>query len=269
MMEPGVYGEFETIDEMELTSRRQVGSFGTPVDISDLVMQIQDKLLLRRLDRIELLIWTLLTTGTFAVSGEGGRVVYTDSYPMQTFSAATGWATSPTATPLADFRQVQLKHRGHSVDFGSSAQVFMNRKTWNNLISNTNPDDLYGRRQAGLGLINNLQDVNRLFGGDDLPQIAVYDEGYLSDGSDGNTKGAFVPFIADNIAVVVGKRPAGQTVGEYRMTRNANNPDLGPGAYMRVIDRGEHHVPRSIEVHDGHNGGPVVFYPAAVVIMNV
>jgi hypothetical protein len=53
------------------------------------------------------------------------------------------------------------------------------------------------------------------------------------------------------------------------MTRNANNPDLAPGPYMRVIDTGEIVIPRSIEVHDGHNGGPVIYFPSAVVVMSV
>jgi hypothetical protein len=58
-------------------------------------------------------------------------------------------------------------------------------------------------------------------------------------------------------------------VGEYRFTRNANNPDLGPGPYMKVIDRGDTEVPRGLEVHDGHNGGIALYHPAAIVTMTV
>ena len=268
LMQPGYYGEFEKIEERELTKRRRYGTFGTPIDISDLVMSIQDKLLQRRLDRMEMIGWTLLQSGTFSVSNGQGTVLQTDSYPVQSFTASYSWSNAANATPLADLRQVQLKHRGHSVNFGATATVYVNRVTWNNLISNYNAADLYGRRQEGLGLINNINDFNRLTAGDDLPQIQIYDEGYISDGADGNSAGTFVPFIPNNRAVVVGKRPAGQVVGEYRLTRNANNPDLAPGAYMRVIDRGEHHVPRTIEVHDGHNGGPVIFFPSAIVMMS-
>src|SRR5438270_9372171 len=50
-MQPGVYGEYIPIDEVELTTRRQWGTFGTPIDLSDLVMEAQDQLLGRRLDR--------------------------------------------------------------------------------------------------------------------------------------------------------------------------------------------------------------------------
>lgn len=262
-MQPGVYGEFVPIDELQMTIRRQYGTFGTPIDVSDLVLEKQDHLLGRRLDRVELICWTLLGTGTFSVSTALGTVAHTDTFPVQTFSAVVGWGTSATSTPLADFSSVQLLARGHSVDFGASATAYMNRGTFNNLRTNTNAADIYGRRTAGLGTYNNVKGINDLLTGDDLPQIVIYDGGYLNDA------GTFVPFIPNNVVIIVGRRPAGQPIAEYRMTRNANNPDLAPGPYMRVIDRGEQEVPRNLEIHDGHNGGPCLFYPSAIVVMAV
>jgi hypothetical protein len=262
-VEPGVYGEFLRIDERELTRRRQMGTYGSPIDISDLVLEAQNQLLVRRLDRIEQIGWSLLGNGTYSVPGPNGVTLATDSFTLQNFTAANGWTSEAEATPLADFRSVKILARGHSVSFGAQARAYMNQSTFNQLISNTNPADLYGRRQAGLGLINNLDDMNRLLAGDDLPQICVYDEGYLDDNAD------FQLFLPTGTAVVIGKRPAGQRVAEYRMTRNANNIDLAPGPYMRVIDEGEFKIPRNVDVHDGHNGGPVVFYGSAVVVMTV
>jgi len=260
IVQPGVYGEFKVIDEQMVLTRRQWGSFGSAINIADLVLDAQEHLLQRRLDRIELIGWSILQ-GTYSVAGPNGSVMATDTYTVQSFDAATTWATVAGATPLADFRTVKLKHRGHSVSFGSNSRAFMNQVTFNNLIGNTNNEDLFGRRQEGLSTINNVHDVNKLFGGDDLPQIVIYDEGYLDETA------AFQPFIPNNKVIVVGKRPAGQYVGEYRMTRNINNPDLAPGAYTRVIV--EDHVPPTIEVHDGHSGGPVIWYPSAIVVMSV
>lgn len=263
LMEPGYYGEFQVIDERELTTRRQQATWDTPVNISDLVMVAQDQLLGRRLDRIELIVWTLLTTGFFSVSTVDGVIAHTDRFNIQTFTATVPWATFATATPLNDFRAIQLLGRGKSTNFGGAASVYMNRTTYNNLINNSNPADLYGRRTQGLGTINNLTEWNKLLTGDDLPSITIYDEGYIDDNN------VFQLFIPNNKVVVVGKRPAGQVVGEYRMTRNVNNSALQPGPYMKVIDRGEDTVPRTIEVHDGHNGGPVIYFPGAIVVMNV
>lgn len=262
-LQPGIYGEHTDIDEIELTVRRQMGMFTGPINIDDLVMKAQTQLLVRRLDRIESIVWTLLTTGTFAIPGATGAILHTDAYTLQTFSALVPWGTSATATPLADLRAVQLLARGHSVRFDQAATAYMNRVTVNKLLSNLNAADLYGRRTPGLGTFNSLAQVNELITMDGLPNIAVYDAGYLND------SGTFVPHIPNDVAIVVGKRTDGGSIGEYQMVRNVNNPGLAPGAYTRVIDKGEVQIPRTIEVHDGHNGGPAIMFPSAVVRMNV
>ena len=265
---PGYYGEFEPIDEIEMTLRRQMGTWAQPVDISDLVMKAQDRLLARRRDRIASMLWTLVTTGTFSVSGPNGTVLHTGAYTTQSFNASVGWGTAATSTPLADFRAVQLLARGYSVDFGASALAYMNRVTANKVLVNTNAADLGGRRLAGLLPVNNLAGVNTLLTGEGLPNIAIFDDGYLRE-----SDGAFVPFIPDDVVVVFGRRTSGATIGNYVYTRNVNNPDMAPGPYSAVIDRGAdgpgRHIPRLIEVHDGHNGGPVIYFPSAIVVMDV
>jgi hypothetical protein len=260
---PGVYGEFSLVDELLLVERRRLGGFNVPVSVDDLVMQRQDQLLGRRLDRIEQIIWTLLSTGTFSVAGPNGAILHTDNYTTQTYTAGVTWATVATATPLANFRAVQLLGRGRSAVFDAGAKAYMNRVTANSLLSNTNANDLAGRRTAGLASVMSIGDTNQVLLGEGLPQLVVEDSGYFNDSS------TFVPFIPNNKVVVVGRRPAGQTIGEYQMVRNANNDNMAPGPYMKIVDNGEDHVPRSIEVHDGHSGGPAIFFPSAIVLMTV
>ena len=262
-MEPGVYGEFEDIDEAELTERRSMGTFNTPIDLSELVMMAQDKLLSRRLDRIRHILWTLLATGTFSVATtEPGGVAHTDAYTVQS-STGTDWGTPATATPLADLRAIKLLARGKGVSFGAGAEAFANQATINQMLNNTNNADLAGRRQNGLSTINNVGEVNQLLMGDDLPKLVPWDEGYIDDA------GSFQLFIPNDVVVIVGKRISGATLGEFRFTRNANNPEMGPGPYTRVLDQGEVTVPRTIQVHDGFNGGVVIFYPGGVVKLAV
>jgi hypothetical protein len=264
---PGYYGEGELIDEIQLTERRQRGTFASPINIQDLIAEKQDKLLQRRLDRIEWLGWTLLTTGQFSVFTKNNVLAHQGAYTIQQFTATVPWATSATATPLADLSAIQLLARGHSVNLGSQATAWMNRKTYNSLRTNGNAVDLYGRRTTGLGTANNIGQINEIFTADDLPTIRIYDEGYLADGT-----GLFTPFIADATVLVSGKRPAGQPIAKYIMTRNANNPTLGPGAYMYVSnhtgEEAEGNAP-SIGCFDSHNGGPALYYPAALVIAHV
>jgi hypothetical protein len=263
-MEAGVYGEFIDLDELELTTRRQWGTFGTPIDVQDLVTQSQDYLLQRYLDRVETIIWTLIVTGTFSVVGPSGATVHTDAFTTQTFSASPSWATVATATPFADLRAVQLLGRGHSVNMGSGATAYLNRKTSNYLLSNTNQNDIAGRRTGGFGTFNTIAEINTLSLGDDLPQFRIYDDGYLRE-----SDGVFVPYIPDNKVVVIGQRPAGQTLGEVLQVRNVNNAGMGPGPYSAVIDHGEDFIPRNIEVHYGANFGPAIYYPSAIVVMSV
>jgi hypothetical protein len=182
-------------------------------------------------------------------------VLHTDSYTTQTFAAGTAWATVATSTPLADFRAVQLKSRGLSVNFGAGAKAYMNRTTFNSLLSNTNANDFGGRKGNFGASINGPVGVNQVMAADDLPEIVIYDMGYVDDTN------TFQLYIPNNKVIVVGQRPAGQPVGEYRFTRNANNPDIGPGPYMMTIDDPDR-IPRTIEVHDGHNGG--MYFPSAI-----
>lgn len=263
-MKPGVYGEFMPIDEEELTLRRQPGSIDQNIDLTDITGMKQMQLLGRRLDRIELNIWTLLTTGTFSVANAQGAVLHTDTYPILTYTAGVTWATSATATPLANFRAIQLLGRGQSAQFGGNAMAIMNRVTLNSMLSVTNINDIAGRRTSGLLSYLTLNEINSILLGEGLPQIMVYDEGYLND------SGTFVPFIGNGVVIVVGKRPDGVPLGEYRMTRNASKPGSAPGAYTYVddsLDRKE--LPRTVKVHDGHNGGPVIFFPGGFIRMNV
>lgn len=261
-MQPGFYGEFTEINELELTNRRAYGTFAQPIDLSDLVMERQDLLLNRRYDRIELIGWALLTTGTFSVAAPNGAVVHTDTFPLQTYSAGVAWATVATAAPLANFRAVQLLGRGKGANFGASATAIMNQVTANALLGNTNAADIGGKRTGGFGTFNSLAEINGLLTMDNLPSIVIYDEGYLND------SGTFVPFIADNKVVVLGKRPAGQTIAEYQMVRNVNNPGFAPGPYMKTV-ADEDEVPFKVEVHDGHTGGPAIFFPGSIVVMSV
>ncbi len=262
-MVPGVYGEFTTIDEKELTERRQWGTFGDPIGIDDLVADAQMYLLQRRLDRRRQISWSLVVSGTYSIPHPSGAVMHTDVFPIQTYTAAVPWSTVATATPFKDIRAVKLKYRGKSVDFGTGAKLYMNSTTLNNFLLNTNASDAFGRRMPNGATLNQLSDSQTILTANGLPEIVEYDGGYIDE------SGTFQLFIPDGKAVLIGRRTNGATIGEYRMTINANNPNLEPGAYTRVIDHGEDSVPRRIDVHDGHNGGPCIYYPSAIVAMSV
>lgn len=262
LMSPGVFGEHQTIDEQELTERRRLGSFTDRIDVTDLVRQIEEHLMTREIDRIRTILWTLVTTGTFSISTKDGVIEKTDTFPIQTFTSSPAWSTLASATPLADLRTVKLLARGHSVSFGNKAHLYINQTQANYLLENLNAGDLYGRRGTAGSTFNTMADDNRIFFENDLPQIVVYDEGYYDE------LGVFQLFIPTGKGVLIGGRPNGRPVGNYRMTYNANGN--APGSFMRVVDTGpETPSPRKVIVERGHNGGPVIFFPSAVVLLNI
>lgn len=265
-VKPGVYGDVQVLDEFHITERRQPGTPNTPIDLSDLIMVAEVELANRMNDRIRQVLWTLAATGTFSVVNKLGQVEYTDTFSTQTYTAGITWATSATATPLANLRAAKLLGRGHSADFGPKATAYMNLLTFNYLVSNSNASDLFGRRTNGLATIGGLDDINAVNLKEGLPTIVIFDDVYLND------NGTAIPFIADNKVILVGVRPRNQPVGAYIMTRNASNPNSEPGVYSFVKDSlsdGNNPVPREIAVHLGHNGAPVIYYPSAVIRMNV
>lgn len=263
IMTPGVYGEFTAIDEQELTRRRQMGSFGTPIDISDLVLEAQQLLLHRQNTRYLKMGWDLLTLGTFSSTSPSGAVVHTDSYAQRIYTSVVPWTTSATATPLQDMRNIQLLSRGYSMRLDQSVVGYANRTTINALLSNTNPADLYGRRTAGLGTANSLTQVNDLYTGEGLPNLRPWDGGYYDDA------GVFQLFIPNGTIVFAGQRVNGSPIARFLMTRNANNPGLAPGAYTKVFDTLETAVPRKLEVHRGFNGGIALYYPSSIIVAKV
>jgi hypothetical protein len=259
VMEPGVYGEFELLDETELTDARRLGGTDN-IDITSLVLERQDQLQSRFVDRVRAVAWGALQ-GAISVLGEDGGIIHADTFPVQTASAAVAWATSATAAPLKDLRTIKLLQRGKGVSFGRGAQLFMNTGSVNALLNNTNAADLFGKRTSTQSTISGLAEINRILADADLPEIVEYDRGYINDA------GTFVTFIPDNRAILVGRRDDGSRVGAYKMTRNANNPNAAPGQYTKV--KVEEDVPVSIAVHNGHNGGIALEFPSAVVLVTI
>lgn len=261
-MTPGVYGDFISLDETELTLGRAPGQFGASIDLERTVMKRQDQLLNRAVDRLRMIGWSLVSKGEFSIPTPSG-ILHTDKFDIQHQTATIVWSDEANSTPIADLKRVRLLSRGKGVSFGSDATLFMNQQTFDWMAANTNTADLGGRRGSNLFGPLSKDDVNKLLIGDGLPAVKVYDDGYLSE------TGEFVPFIANGKVVLVGRRPAGQKVASFKLTRNAQNQNAGPGMYSKVIDKGEHAVPRVIEVHMGFNGGPVIYYPSAIVQLTV
>jgi len=273
--EPGYYGEMAVIDEAELTEAAELSSFTDFIPITDAVAERQSQLLNREIDRMRKIMWDLVSTGTFTVPDRAGSVKYLGTFPLQTQSAAVPWATSATAKPFSDLLDVPLKARGYSHSFGAGSKAYMNQNTFKYLLTNANTSDLFGRRNEYGATFNSLSGINELIKNtkeaQDLTELVCYDKGYYSDGigDGGRTAGTWYPFIPDNKVIIVGRRTNGAPIGEYRLTRNINNEGSAAGFYNFVRDMTAVKAPKQIQVERGHNGGPVVWFPGAVLILTV
>jgi hypothetical protein len=270
--QPGVYGEVYQIPEKDLTRLAELGQMsGKPMSLDKQVMEGNTFLAHREIVLMKSILWTLVSTGTFSIAKDG-IAMHTDRFPIQTASCAVDWDTAATATPIADFRTVQALGPNEGVSFGAGATAYMNRVTFNKMLNNTNTGDLGGKLSRvmqtaeGAGLAD-LSLINRILAGADLPQIAIHEGGYrLTNGA------ALTPYLATDKVVIIGQRQEGEPLGEYRRTINANNTPIGPGSYSKVYDSAVHdggRPPRKVEVHRGHNGGPVLYYPGAIAVLSV
>lgn len=273
--EPGVFGEYVDVTETELMSRAgSVDVRTVNISVDELVIEADEILIGREFDRIESSIWAILITGTLTIkiAGPNGlQTGYSSTFPIQTYNAVVAWATVATATPLVDFFNVSQLGIGKGVNLGAGATAYMNSVTLNNLLRNQNANDLQGRRAEAGGTLDTRESVNRLLIARGQPAIEVYDEGYVNDA------GTYTKFIPDNKVSVIGRRNSGARVGAYQMVRNVSN-NFQPGSYRYVIDRvngggqgggnAEKRTPANLEVHRGHNGGPALEYPSAVVVIN-
>lgn len=265
--EPGAYGEFWSIGEEELTTAAMYMNIAEPVDVSGLISRAQGRLTKRQYKRMRTIAWTLALTGTFSVPLPTGGIGHTDSYTPQTLTVSPLWSATTTATPLANLRDVQPVYgRGTSNWFGSGSEAWMNTKTLNYLLANTNASDLGGKRVEGGNTLNTIDGIRAIMVGQGAPTIMPYDEGYLDDA------GTFQMYIPDGKVLLIAKRPDNEPPGEFMMTRNANNPGYAPGEYAKTMDYTSgpaEQIPPHIDVHQGFNGGPTMKRPGQLLVLTV
>lgn len=264
-VEPGYWGEHDQISEEWLTRASRIMYCGNEaVDLTEEIGRRMERLLERRYNRIEFNIWQALAFGHYEALNSDGQIIHQAYFNIPQISVAVPWSNITDSTPLADFRCIQLRSRGTSASFGADAVAYMNRVTANCLFKNQNPNDV---GKAGLSACCTFMGpdmVNQQFAAQGLPQIQVYDQGWVDDSDN------FYPYIPDGRVIVMGKRPGNVPLGHYWYTRNVLGctPSSGPATFINDnCNTGNNPVPRNIKLYDVHNGGPAVEYPRAIVIL--
>ncbi len=123
------------------------------------------------------------------------------AWPYRTDTPWTAWAT---ATPLRDIKAartvVGLSDPSREELFDGDALVYVNRSTLYHLLKNANDNDLWGQRNVTCAT-GAAHPVNSVLRGLNLPQVAVYDRGYLFPVDEG----ALHLFIPDGVALMIDK----------------------------------------------------------------
>lgn len=275
--EPIPFKETDLIKESELLKARELGTLAGAISLDRLVMDTMKARTDKTFIRAEWLIWQTLLGG-FTINENGVKVV--ETFAVQTYDPAVAWDAHATAKPLADFNATKLLFRGTGAS-AMGAMAFFNQKTANDLLENTNADDIRGfRNQNFRDLPFSIEEANSIFAARGLPNLKVYDEGYIDE------NGNFQLYIPDDKVIIVGKRPSGQRIGEFAMCPSLHrqrNGQPAPGffsfievnggpnagaASVSTADLGAGKNPK-IEITGGVYGGTLLFYPRSIIVMDV
>jgi hypothetical protein len=256
-VQPGYYGDHWMITEEELVNLRDAGTWDDFASYATQAARGTQHLTQRFLDRCEYSIAQMMLTGGFTAADASGVIKHRDLFNVPSYTPATLFSDLANSQPLNYIRDlIPVLELGKSVSF-MKGFMLMSRPTANLILKNQNNADLNGRRLQYGSTVNNLDDYNDLLASNDLPKIKVYDGGYYADPP--GTAPTFARFITNGAIVLVGVREDGEQLGEYRMTRAAQNENSAPGEWYQVEDR-RSKDPCQVILRSGHNGGPVPYY---------
>lgn len=272
---PGYWGEQSYIDEIDLT-RRAVrtppNGCAQAVDITDLVSRKQAWLLRRQQNLMRKLVAETLVYGAYeAVDSRTGAVLQRQKYNINETTASIPWTDYANSVPFIDLMNWRDYYEQQTMTrFGCCAKMYMNRRTYSNLIKNTNPANWRVLSGEYCCQQKTLQQVNDILCAHDLPQIEVYNESYfdcdMTRGpilNDGSAVKRFL--IPDNYVVIVGCGDT-PTPGAFWYTRNMNTCSDAPqaGPVTMVVDKCDV-PPRKISVLSYWNGGVAMECPKRVI----
>ena len=271
---PGKYGDHYTVTEQELENLRNAGTWDDFESYDKQAARATQHLTRRFLDRCEYSIAQIITTGGYTATSAQGVNYVQQIFQIQQYTPNTLFNDLANSQPLNYIRDlIPYLELGRSVSF-QKGYILCSRPTINLILRNSNPADLNGKRLDYGQTINAVDDLNEILVANDLPPFRVYDKGYYPDppGSPFNPPGDYqtqpvVRFLTNGQLVLVGAREDGETLGEYRLTRAAQNENSAPGEWYQVEDRRQKD-PCQVILRAGHNGGPVPYYIEGFATVN-
>jgi hypothetical protein len=279
---PGYFGATTQLRETEITSERQAGTVSDPIDVGDRLGTMMLYFSTMVVSRFRKTAADLLLTGKISITGQLGQKFQFKMDNYNTLSPSVGWAANPTtATPINDMLGWKATlQKGSSSKFDQSAVQLMNSFSLNDLFATTQIQSVY-KSEFGATPIG-LDGVNKILIGYDLPPIQVYDKGYFPTLADAkNRTFANWQYVIPNKSIAwIGKRPKGQQIGQFQLTRHAglveaaganrypslnveneSAAEIAKGLYVRA--HYQNRMPHRYDIELGFNGCPVLWYGSA------
>lgn len=278
-VDPGYYGSYDLIDEEKMDKERQLGTANDLRVFETLVNDAAQNQAVAFMNRVRLLICTLLTTGEFKIESRGGAKVH--QYKVTDYnlvSAATAWSNTSSGKPISDLMTMRdTLNLGTSSDFGEGSKMYMSPVLITTILKTdqlmTTIKNSYGATPPG------LPGLNQILKSWGLGEIVPYGESYSA--TAGAARSAHTRFLGSTKFIWVAKRPEDQPFGNFVMTKNSiikpsesadvdhnvdpmlDNEDWKRGLYT-LVSRVQPDVPPNYRVDVGFNGGPRINFPSAV-----
>lgn len=227
-----IFGAQAALDVTKIVGGGRFGSFGDRIDIGAELNDMMAQLAYRERQSIDLQIGQMLATGRVNLYGADAEVVQQDEIEgfratrIETLTGGDRWTEIATADPVGDFRRVadnRFRGTGYSMVGGS---VLMTQKAFNILL-NTNAVKNALRSRFGSSVVS-LANFNELFG-DTLGTVEI-----VSGGAN-VTQATWLPYLADNVAVFVGRHSTrGTQLGEWVIT-TSEKVGVGEAIHAEVV----------------------------------
>jgi hypothetical protein len=264
---PSKFGDHFVITEDEFIGLREIGDISKFMaddkKISQAVVDMTDRYIVR----LHTNIANMLMNGTYSVFDATGRERDRLIYSIPQYTPGTLFDDFAASTPMKYIRDLIPKlELGVSVNFRSGS-ILCSRPTANLVLNNANAADIFGKRREVGATFNSIDDVNKLLLANDLPQFEIVEDGYYPGPVQSGKPSNFTRFLTNGKMVLIGAREDGAPIGDYRLTRAAQNANSGPGEWYTVEDNRQR-SPWGMILSMGHNGGPVPYYPEGIAVIN-
>lgn len=275
---PGSWAESFSIDEHFIRTYAQPGTWADPINLRDYERNIVARAATRIFQTKENLIWQALVNGYVEERNDTGITVWSQRYRIIRARFSVSACDRQNSTPIADLACIFNSVIGVSgAAFDNNAVMYANRRTWECILRNTNPNDLGGEKSYYLPeyAFTGIARLSAALQARGLPKAYAYDGFWFDEARRVNY------YIPTGKIVAIGVRPDGERLGAFYNTPLLHLPnaptlatDAQKGTFIVRLDTADPatgkpwSARREITWVYGFEGIPVIEHPTSVVVID-